>query len=214
MTDDAVQQYPSGQQLRYQLSRRSSRGAQIGCSLMLSLVLGSLSGFFLYMTWTHPGEGGNWIVYVVCGGFGLVALLLLYGAIHQTFALATPETLAEIDSRAIVPGEMLTIFIRQTGTGEYESIRVNLVGEEQTRRNQTWTPRHLGTLNMFDSGAFSLDGRSPFEVTFEFLAPPDLEPSMDDGSRRVTWQIELWGKVRGRADFQHVYPIEVVSGAS
>ncbi len=26
---------------------------------------------------------------------------------------------------------------------------------------------------------------------------------------RVAWKIEVWGKVRGRADFQHPYSIEV-----
>jgi hypothetical protein len=207
--DDEID-WPRGTRLRYRLPRNTPRLRQIGCILAAVAILGTLSYFLLRYAWTHPGED-LWLMYVVGSGFGIVAVVLFcLGAVQQTLALRTPETVLEIDSAALFLGETARFFIRQPGTGSYESLRMNLVGEEQLRQRKTWNRRLFETINLLDSGAFEGDALTPFERVIEFDVPASLEPSNLTLHRRVRWQIEVWGRLRGRADFQHVYPISVL----
>ncbi len=102
-------------------------------------------------------------------------------------------------------GQTVTLHVRQPGDASYESLRIQLVGEEQTRQRKSWNRRVFDTISIFDSGPFEgvLDRVVQFEV------PSHLEPTTSDLRRRVRWTLEVWGKVRGRADFQHVYAAHV-----
>ncbi|HEX6096983.1 MAG TPA: hypothetical protein VF432_11715 [Thermoanaerobaculia bacterium] len=197
--------------LRYTLSRKSSRGAQIGCTFALAVLLGGIGVPLLRTAYTDSGTENNFVVYVVGGGFTLVALLLLYEAIHQLFALRTPETVVEIDTEELVRGAEIQLYFRQPGPAAFESLRANLVGEESWWTGSGKQRRHhvqqLGVFNLFDSGAFEVDARAPYERLVT-VRVPDL-PRASDRAHGVMWQLEVWGKVRGRADFQHVYPIRV-----
>lgn len=186
--------------LQYTLERSSSRGAQIARTFALAVVLGAIGGGALFF-------GEELIVYIVGGGFTLVALLLLYAAIHQLFAARTPQTIVETDSKTLKRGKSIQLTFRQPGDGSFESLRANLVGEEvwftwyRSRRR-----RHvlqLGTFNIYDSGSFE----APFEETVT-VKIPDL-PRPSDPKHGVHWRMEVWGKVRGRADVQHVFPMEL-----
>jgi hypothetical protein len=179
------------------LQRQRSRGGQIGCMLAIVVLLGTLSYFLVRYA-------EDWLMYVVGGGFGIVAVLLLLAGVQQTFALRTPETLVEAGD--FVLGRTTTIRVQQAGDASYESLRVNLVGEEQIRgRKRTWNRRMIENINVFDSGPF--DGTLDRTVTF--TVPSHVEPTHSELRRRVRWTLEVWGKVRGRADFQHVYDVSV-----
>jgi hypothetical protein len=181
------------------LSRKTSRLGQIGCMLAIAVLLGTLSFFMLL-------EGDGWLMYVVGGGFGLVAALLLLAAVQQTLALRTPETTLEMDGEALVPGRPMTFRVQQSGDAAFESLRVNLVCEEQLRRGRkNWSAQMVENLNLLDSGPFE----GAFERTFTFDVPSHLEPTGSELRRRVRWQLEVWGKIRGRADVQHVYEVHV-----
>ena len=204
----------NGTRLRHRLKRKTSRAGQIGCILAIVALLGTLSFFILRYPIQHPEEKDLWIMYVVGGGFGLVAVVLFFlGAVQQTLALFTPETIVELDAEALILGETVTFFVQQPGSGSYESLRANLVGEEQERQRKTWTSRQFASINLFDSGPFE-GGRAPFEGGVMFDVPRDLELTQSDAHRRIVWHLEVWGKLRGRADFQHIYAINVLPPGS
>lgn len=203
------QKFPPGKHLRYALQRNTSRGAQIGCTFALALVLGGAGGGFLYGAW-RTGDTSI-VLRIVGGAFAFVGVLLLGSAIHQLFALRTPQTMVEIDTDVLVRGSRIRLHFRQPGPANFESLRANLVGEESwTTGSGKRRQRHvlqLGTFNLFDSGPFELLNETPFEraVTVQV---PDL-PRASSPARMETWQLEVWGKVHGRADFQHVFPVNV-----
>ena len=206
MYDRAV----NGTRLRYRLKRRTGRVAQIGCILAIVALLGTLSFFILRYVRQHPEEQDLWVMTVVGGGFGLVAVILFFlGAVQQTLALRTPETIVEMDAEALYLGRTVTFFVQQPGSGSYESLRANIIGEEQQRHRKTWTSRQFASINIFDSGPFE-GGSAPFEGGVMFDVPRDLEPTRTEPHRRIVWHLEVWGKVRGRADFQHVYAVDVL----
>jgi hypothetical protein len=40
--------------------------------------------------------------------------------------------------------------------------------------------------------------------------PPDVKRADIEGDKEIVWRIEVWGRVRGWADFGHPYVIQVV----
>ena len=166
----------------------------------LVALLGAL-GFVLLRNADH------WLMTLVGGGFALVAALLFFmGVVQQTLALVTPETIVECDATEFRRGASLAFRFRQPGSAAFESLRANLAGEKRTRVRNNWKSQHLGTFNFFDSGAF----QAPLEKYASLGVPPSIEPSRDDVHEKVIWNVEVWGKVRRRADFQHVYRVEVI----
>lgn len=188
------------------LERNTSRGCQIGCSFFLALLLAALGGGAMYKAWQHPETSGNWVIWAVGGGFSLVALILLYAGIHQVFALKSPLTQVSMEHKQLRRGQRTAFHFRQPGPMELESLRANLVGTRTERRGKNTKYIHLGTFNFFDSGPVTIDESVPMQRNAHLDVPEDIAPTGD----RVSWQIEVWGKVRGRADFQHVFPVDVI----
>jgi hypothetical protein len=181
------------------LQRSSSRGAQIVRTFALALILGAIGAGALFFV-------REVLAYIIGGVFSLVALLLLYSAIHQLFAMRTPQTIVETDAKTLKRGKRVQFRFQQPGDGSFESLRANLVGEEIWF---TWyrgkKRRHvlqLGTFNLYDSGSFE----APFDQTVT-VTIPDL-PRASDPKHKTEWRLEVWGKVRGRADVQHVFPMQ------
>jgi hypothetical protein len=182
------------------LQRTLSRAGQIGFILGLVVLLGGLG-------WLLLTRADHWLMYLVGGGSSLVAVLLFFmGVVQQTFALVTPETVVECDALEFPRGKSIGFRFRQPGSASFESLRANLVGEKMTRVRSNWQTEHLGTFNFFDSGSFD----APIEKYATCEVPAEIEPSRDDAWCKVIWKIEVWGKIRRRADFQHVYRVEVV----
>jgi hypothetical protein len=197
-----------GRHLAYGLSRQSSRGAQIGCTLVLAAILGGIGGTIVYLA--RRNVEPSWVVYVIGGGLALFGLLLLYAAVHQMFAMRTPQTIVEMDTAVLRRGARVAVHFHQAGPASFESLRANLVGEESwwtgSGKHRRHHHVHLGTFNVFDSGPFEVVDL-PFERTVTVEIPQLPYPS--NREHGVTWQLEVWGKVRGRADFQHVFPVQV-----
>lgn len=179
------------------LRRQRSRAGQLGCSLAIVVILGTLSYILIRFA-------ENWLMYVVGGGFGFVAAaVFLSGFVHQLFALRTPESILEMDGEALTPGRAATLRVRQLGNARFESLRVNLAGEEQLRSRRTWNRSIFEKMTVFDSGPFA----GPLDQTIHFEVPPHYEPTGSELRRRVRWTLEIWGKVQGRPDVQHVYDV-------
>lgn len=190
-----------------------------GCALTLGIVLVAIGAFPIYMTITHDEPGERTLYYIVGGGFGLVGLLLLYAGIHQFFAMATPQTIVEMETRTLRRGERVDFLFRQPGPVSLHSLRVSLVGEERwarwvshgSRRRIDWQTKHLGTFNFLDHGSAEV-GPVPLDVLSSLDVPGDIAVSREehgDDRRSITWKVEVWGKVRGRADFRHAFAVTV-----
>lgn len=182
------------------LAPQTSRGARIVATLVVAVLLAAVAiPALLYAT-----EG---LFYAIGGVFGLVSLLLVFSAVKQMFALATPQTTVEMNVETLKRGAEVELVFRQPGTGSFESLRANLVGEERWlergySNKRIRRVRQLGTFNVFDSGPFE----APYESTVR-VRIPDLPRA--DKAHGEYWSLEVWGKVHGRADFQHVFPVEV-----
>ncbi len=185
------------------LRRKATRGAQIAVTLGLAVILAALPLF----VFTRPAP---LLAQIVAGAFGVVSLLLFYAGIHQLFALRTPETLVECDVDEFLRGKEIRLRFRQTGSASFESLRANLVGDEHwtewipSHRRRVRRYQHIATVSLYDSGAFT----APFDETVSVRIPPDL-PRASVKGRGERWRLEVWGKVRGRADVQHVFPLRM-----
>jgi hypothetical protein len=209
MNESAVT-LPQGTRLRYRLTRQVSRGSQIGCFAVIFLVLSAVAALLLANAFARrPGQEGFWLLSLVGGGLALAALFMLFATVKEILALGTPETLVEIDSPSLMRGQPVTFFLRQTGRGLHGVIRINLFGQESTRAVDDWTHGESWTVDVFDSGPFEVDGATPFERVLTFDVPDGLEPSMEDGNRKVEWILEVKGDLRGRANFDHSYAVRV-----
>lgn len=198
-----------GRHLRHVLERETSRGAQIGCTLAVALLVGGIGGAILVFA-SRSGER-SLLIQFVGAMFVLVGALALYSGVHQLFALKTPQTIVETDSGVFKRGGRVRLYFRQPGPGSFESLRANLVGEESWSSGPPKRRRknvvQLGVFNLFDSGPFEVDAATPFERTVE-VEIPDV-PHASSPAHAESWQLEVWGKVRGRADFQHVFPVRL-----
>ena len=183
------------------LRRNTSRGRQIGCTFFLALILGGIAVPLLVIASHRPA-----ILYLVGGAFALFSVLLFAAAIHQLFALASPITEVQIGSLPLQRGANVRVLLRQRGPMQLESLRANLVGTITTRRRKSTFTDTLGTFNFFDSGPVVIEETMPLQRETTLEVPREVLPS----GGGVTWQIEVWGKVQGRADFQHVFPVDVV----
>lgn len=186
------------------LERTTPWAAHIGCSFTLAALLIGLGSLFIYLS---RNEEAFLLVYIVSGGFIAVGVLILLAGIHQLFAVRTPETIVEIDAERLERGASYRVCLVQQGPVTLDSLRANLVGERRVRKGKTRTYEHLGTFNFFDSGGEVVVGDAPRIWTAQLHVPPDIAPS---DRFEVTWKIEVWGKVRRRADFMHPFEVTVV----
>jgi len=196
--------FPPGSHLRYALSRSSSRGVQIAGTLFLAIVIAIPASLIL-------GQDERSLLSWLFGGvFAVVALLLVYSAIHQLLALRTPQTIVECDSAVFKRGTPVILYFRQPGPATVASLRADLVGEESWvigKRRRSRSTRSLGTFNLFDSGPFTMTASQPWEQDVTVQVPDLPQPS--DAKHDVQWRLVVTGRVRGRADFEHAFPVRV-----
>src|SRR5688500_15975704 len=122
--------HPRGDHFPIRLERNAPAGAMAGCALAIGLLLLAIGAFPVYMTLTHDEPGQRTFYYIVGGGFAAVGVLLLYSGIHQFFAMATPQTIVEMETQTLRRGTTVDFLIRQPGPVTLQSLRANLVGEE------------------------------------------------------------------------------------
>jgi hypothetical protein len=205
--------------MTHRLQRDAPPAAMAGCALAIGIVLLAIGALPIYMTITHDEPGQRGFYYVVGGGFAAVGLLLLYSGIQQFFAMKTPETIVEMETRTLARGATVAFRFVQPGPAELQSLRANLVGEERWatfvrrsgRPHTNWHTRHLGTFNFLDRGAIDI-GHEPLEVAAALEVPRGIEATRlehGDDRRSISWKVEVWSNVRGRADFMHAFPVTV-----
>jgi hypothetical protein len=202
------------------LTRDSPWNAQVGCGVAIALLLGLVGGGLLYATHHYYGYW-NWdrdgLVIIFGIVFGGVGVLMALASIHQVLAIRTPQTQA-----AISPGELgraytVQLRLRQPGPVRLRSLHARLVCEIRTRR-QSETQRgksYYATAFPHQDRIFTCDTAQDvaagalFEQTSSFQVPFDSPPTSEIENQRVTWRIEVWGRVRWWPGFMHPFTVQV-----
>lgn len=158
----------------------------------------------------------------------------MISGIHRFFALATPETEIEVDDIDFRPGRSVRMLVRQPGPVFLEDLAVDLRCRETTWEyerywveedgwaipaqegrpsstsrlvTETKTNRHHHDLPVLKRTG--LDVRESFEETVALTIPDFALPTGKIRDRAVEWQIVVTGKVGGRADFEHPFPVVI-----
>ena len=204
------------------LAREIPAVRHAGGAVLIGVVLTVLGGVGLMLERSLAARTGQseWLAQVVGTGFLLVGLLMLFFAIKMVLITRLPETIVEVDRMPVRAGTPFQVTVRQPGPIRLESLRVNVVGEQITKRRvwrngrtRTNTDRHLiHQDNIIDVRSLAIargeevirqgDATVPAEITLV-----DLE-----GNTTVVWRLEVWGRVLGWVNFGHPFVITVSGG--
>jgi hypothetical protein len=206
------------------LERETPAARQAGCALVIGVFLAVLGGIVtMAMRSGEPSAGSNeWVVYAVGGGFLLVGLVLVIAGIKMALATRVPETIVEVDRKRIHAGDPFRVTVRQTGPIRLRSLRLNLVGEQLTRRDvwsggkrRTDTDRRLiHQHNVVDVRELTILPGEELVRQGQATVPAEVTLADIEGDKRVVWRLEVWGRVRGWVDFAHSFVIEVSAHAN
>ena len=183
-------------------------------------VLGA-AGLLLAMRIEAQSAGRtDWLVYVVAGSFSLVGLMMVIVGFKTFLSSRLPETIVEVDRMPIRAGQSFQVTVRQPGPLRLESLRLNLVGEQRTRREvwrngrrRTNTDRRLiHQINVLDLRDLTIARDEEAARQAEATVPAHVNLADIDGQKTVVWRLEVWGRVRGWVNFGHPFVIDV-SGA-
>ena len=164
----------------------------------------------------------EWLVYVVGGGFSLVGLVMVILGIKMFLATRLPETIVEVDRMPVRAGDPFQVTVRQPGPIRLKSFRLNLVGEQLTKREvwrhgqrRTDTDRRLiHQNNVLDLRDITILPGEEVVRQGETRVPADVSLADIEGEKHVVWRLEVWGRVGGWVDFGHPFVIEVLGNAN
>lgn len=202
------------------LERVAPAAGQAGRATTIGVFLTLLGGVpILVMRSGAPRAGANeWVLYVVAGSFSLVGLVMVILGIKMFLATRLPETIVEVDRMPVRAGEPFQVTVRQPGPIRLESLRLNLVGEQLTKRRvgrnrqrRTDTDRRLiHQNNVLDLRDITVLPGAEVARQGEATVPADVRLVDIEGEKQVVWRLEVWGRVRGWVDFGHPFVIEVL----
>ena len=201
------------------LEREAPAAGQAGCATTIGLfltVLGGVIALGMRSDASRPGSN-EWLVYVVGGGFALVGIVVLILGVKMFLASRLPETIVEVDRMPVRAGDPFQVTVRQPGPIRLKSLRLNLVGEQLTKR-EVWrdgkrridTDRRLiHQDNVLDLKDISILAGEEVTRQGGATVPADVSLADIEGTKQVVWRLEVWGRVRGWVDFGHPFVIDV-----
>jgi hypothetical protein len=203
------------------LKRQTPFKSQLGCTFLLALLLLGVA-VFCYFAGQGPGRGERWVPYAVGGVFGFFGLLLLWSFLRQLAAVGLKETIVELSTEPLQPGQTATICVIQPGRAKLKSLRANLVCFEtrrftvrnsKTNRNEGRSAEKLiSTENLLEAKHLNVaDGDTWHEIR-EFSLPADAPIAGTNDDRTISWKIEVWGTGYFLASFMHPFPVDVFHG--
>ena len=201
------------------LEREMPVAGQAGCATAIGVFLTVVGSVITYGMRSNASDGGRneWVIYAVGGGFALVGLVMVILGIKMFFMTRLPETIVEVDRMPVRKGETFQMTVRQPGPMRLESLRVNLVAEQITKR-KVWRKgqRHTDTDRRLIHQDNILDVRDITIASGEVVTrqagvtvPADVSLADIEGAKKVVWRLEVWGRVRGWVDFGHPFVIDV-----
>jgi hypothetical protein len=193
-----------------------SRPATQSCGALLVaialLFVGAIAGYAL---WSAAQDASFPILpaifVIVFGGLGL---LFLWIAAASALASHVPETILEVNRSTLAPGEEAEIILLQPGPLRLRSLRVRLVGREETPA-KTGSPdvTALHDELVTEIGPATVGREAPLEHAARFRVPGDARASAA-GPPTVRWRLEVWGTPLVWPRFMLTFPIMVAKAAA
>lgn len=203
--------------LPVRLKRESPFKLQLGCTAALAVVLLGM-GAFGYFAGKSPPEKDSWVAYVVGGAFGCFGLLLVWSFIRQLAAVGIRETMVELSTEPLQPGQGARICVIQPGPAKLKSLRANLLCFEERRyttrnsdENRT-AQKLVSTENLLEARHLNVPAGDVWHDIHEFSLPADARISSTQNGVTISWKIEVWGTGYGLASFMHPFPVDVFHG--
>lgn len=221
LTARACRYHHSFMTARIRLERQASVGGQGGAATAIGtllVVIGVAIIIALRADESQPAEGG-WVFYVVGVGFTAVGLLVAVLGIKTLLMLRIPQTILEVDRMPVGAGESFELTVRQPGPVRLASLRVNLVCEQTTRRPGKGAARSdrdqriIHLTNMLNLGEAAAGAGEQIIRHVTVNVPAQVQLADIEGPKDIAWRLEVWGRVRGWANFGHPYDIEVFNPA-
>ena len=202
------------------LEREMTAARQAGGATAIGVLLSVLGGGMLIVARIVRAGQSDWLVYVVGTGFLLVGLMMLFFGIKLALITRLPQTIVEVDRMPVRAGTPFQVTVRQPGPIRLESLRLNVMGEQLTRREvwrngrrRTHKDRHLiHQSNVVDVRDLTIARGAESTSRGEAMVPAEVTLVDIEGDKTVTWRLEVWGRVRGWVNFGHPFKIDVVGG--
>ena len=204
------------------LARQDPWKAQVGCSLVLALVVAAPGIFIGYMTYFHDHSDKRNALFAFSAIWVIVGLLVLLSGIHQAFAIRSPETIVEIEPSELTPSREVRIRVTQPGPLRLLSLHANLVGEETKYYyargiageggKRTSTTRYFGPYRMLEIDRRNIEIGETLQREATF-AVPTAAPSVESTEVKIRWKIEVWGRVAWWPNFMHPFPVKILGGS-
>lgn len=206
------------------LEREAPAARQAGCATTIGAFLTVLGGVMMLMlrSTTPPAGPNEWLVYVVSGGFSVVGLVMVILGFKMLLATRLPTTIVEVDRMPVRAGEPFSGSRTPARTVRLESLRLNLVGEQLTKREvwrngkrRTDTDRRLiHQHNVLDLRDITILPGEKVARQGEAAVPAEVSLADIEGGKQVVWRLEVWGRVRGWVDLGHPFVIEVMGNSN
>lgn len=201
------------------LDRQASVGGQAGVAtgVGIFLVLIGVVTIIAKRADESPPTEGEWVFYVVGVGFAVVGLLVAVLGIKTFLMLRIPQTILEVDRMPVGAGESFELTVRQPGPVRLASLRVNLVCEQTTRRPGKGAARSdrdqriIHQANVLDLRDAAVGSGEQVVRHVTVNVPAHVQLAEIEGRKELAWRLEVWGRVRGWANFGHPFDIEVLN---
>lgn len=206
--------------LPVRLKRETPFSSQLGCTGIIAIVLLAVATL-AWFAGKSPGDN-SWVAYVISVGFGVFGVLVAWAFIRQLAAIGLKETIVELSTEPLQPGESAKLCVIQPGPAKLKSLRANLVCLErrtrmvknaQTKRMEPQTEeRMVSTENLLDAQHINVSSGDAWHEIREFSLPADAPVAGTQGELTTLWKIEIWGAGYVMASFMHPFPIDVFRG--
>jgi hypothetical protein len=198
------------------LEREMSVSGQAGCATIIGIALLLIGIAIVAAMRSDTGAGqDNWVIYVVGVSFGAIGLLVAVLGLKLFLMARIPVTIVEVDRMPVRPGESFQMTVRQPGPIRLKSLRVNLVCEQITTRPSAGlskTSRDRRIIHQSNVLDLKEAAAGPGEEVVRHAGvsvPSDVRLADIAGRKEIVWRLEVWGRVRGWADFGHPFVIQV-----
>ncbi|SFI86265.1 DUF3592 domain-containing protein [Planctomicrobium piriforme] len=194
------------------LSPSSSRmGSFIGL-LIFAVIWNGVVGVFIAMRMRDWLQGKwEWMPELILIPFGLIGLLILFGAFHTFLALFNPVPVLTLSRRLIPLGGTANLSWNFQGSPRgIRMLKITLKGTEEatyTRGTDTHTDRSTFYEQVFveaSEPAQIEQGQATVEI------PTDTMHSLNGRHNKIVWQIHFEGEIPNWPNVTATFPIRVV----